>query len=64
MYKELFEIEEYFMGFYETPKTDSDTLYKIVKDILFRLKLDFHNIRGYCFDGASNFSGIHIRLQA
>lgn len=57
------EIEEYFMGFYETPKADSDTLFKIVKDILCRLELDYHNIRGQCFDGVSNVSGIHKGLQ-
>lgn len=62
--KESFEINEYFIGSYETPKTDSDTLFKIVKDILYRLKLGFHNIRGQCFDGASNVSGIHKELQA
>ncbi|XP_022182781.1 zinc finger MYM-type protein 1-like [Myzus persicae] len=32
--KESFEIEEYFIGFYETPKTDSNTLFNILKDIL------------------------------
>lgn len=51
------------MDFYETHKTNSDTLiFKIVKNILYRLELDFHNIRGKCFNGASNFSGIYKRL--
>lgn len=62
--KESFEIEEYFIGFYETPKTDSNTLFNILKDILCRLELNIHNIRGQCFDGASNVSGVHKGLQA
>ncbi|XP_060874818.1 zinc finger MYM-type protein 1-like [Metopolophium dirhodum] len=62
--KESFEIEEYFIGFYETPKTDSNTLFNILKDILCRLELNIHNVRGQCFDGASNVSGIHKGLQA
>ncbi|XP_060861856.1 zinc finger MYM-type protein 1-like [Metopolophium dirhodum] len=62
--KESFEIEEYFIGFYETPKTDSNTLLNILKDILCRLELNIHNVRGQCFDGASNVSGIHKGLQA
>ncbi|XP_022159917.1 zinc finger MYM-type protein 1-like [Myzus persicae] len=62
--KESFEIEEYFIGFYETPKTDSNTLFNILKDILCRLELNIHNIRGQCFDGASNVSGIHKGMQA
>ncbi|KAL4104317.1 hypothetical protein QTP88_019618 [Uroleucon formosanum] len=50
--KESFEIEEYFIGIYETPKTDSNTLFDILKDILCRLELNIHNIRGQSFDGA------------
>lgn len=30
---ENMEILEYFLGFYDTPKTDADTLFNVVKDI-------------------------------
>jgi hypothetical protein len=51
------------MSFHKTPKTDSVTIFKILKNILHRLELDFHNIARQCFDGASNDSEIHGGLQ-
>lgn len=53
-----------FLGFYKTEKTDAETLFIIVKDMLQRLGLQLNNLRGQCFDGASNVSGIHSGLQA
>lgn len=50
------------MGFYETGKTDSKTLFEIVKDVLIRFNLKMSNLRGQCYDGASNVSGRIYRL--
>lgn len=48
---------EYFVGLYETSSTDAATLFKIVKDVMIRLDLGIENLRGQCYDGASNMSG-------
>lgn len=62
--KKSFEIEDNFIGFSDTPKTDFNTLFNILKDILCRLEWNFYNIKGQCFYGVSNVSRIHRELQA
>ncbi|CAF2081407.1 unnamed protein product, partial [Rotaria magnacalcarata] len=62
--RETFQIEEYFLGFYVTDKTDSKTLFKGVCDMLTRLDLPINDLRGQCFYGASNVSGVYNGLQA
>ena len=56
-------IEENFLGFYETSDTESETLYKVIKDIFLRLQLNISKLRGQCYDGASNMSGEISGLQ-
>jgi len=56
--------KEFFMGFYETGKTNSETLCNIVKDVFARYDLKMSNLRGQCYDGASNVSGRITGLQA
>jgi len=46
-------IHEHFVGFYEPPSADAETLYKTICDVLVRLELDIADCRGQCFDGAS-----------
>lgn len=60
---ENFEINEDFVGLYEVPSTDADTLFNVVKDILVRFELPISNCRGMCFDGANNMSGVNSGLQ-
>lgn len=50
-------IQEIFLGFYATENTQSETLFKIVEDIFIRYGLNFSDLRGQCYDGASNMSG-------
>lgn len=57
------EIQELFLGFYETPDTTAQTLFNIANDVLIRLQLPVSYLRGQCFDGASNVAGIHSGLQ-
>lgn len=59
-----FDIHELFCGFYELPLTDSDTLFRTVKDIFLRYSLSINNCRGQCYDGARNMSGCLIGLQS
>lgn len=50
-------INEDFIGLYETPNTESQTLFSILKDVFARLDLSMDNLRGQCYDGASNMRG-------
>lgn len=61
---ECLEIEELFIGFYQTTSTTEDTLFELLKDVLLRLSLPIKNCTGQCYDGASNMSGIRNGLQA
>lgn len=60
---ENLEIEEIFMGFYETAYTDSKTLFSVIKDVLLRLTLPINKCRGQCYDGANAVSGEFTGLQ-
>jgi len=53
-----FSVHEEFIGLYSVPSIDSDTLVSILKDTLLRLNLPLSKVRGQCYDGASNMSGI------
>ena len=48
---------EVFFGFFETCKTDSTTLFNLIKDGLLRLGLDISGLRGQGYDGGSNMAG-------
>lgn len=60
---DMLEIHEVFFGFYETPFTDALTLYNVVTDIFTRFQFSFENLRGQCYDRASNVSGHISGLQ-
>ena len=55
---------ELFVGLYDAPHSDSETLFKVVLDVFQRLGLDVNQLRGHCFDGASNMSGRVAGLRA
>lgn len=57
------DVEELFLGFYEAPSTTSKSLEGIIRDILHRYDLPVSNIRGQCYDGATNMSGIRSGVQ-
>ncbi len=50
-------VSEDFIGLYNVPKIDSETLTMAIKDCLLRLNLSLSKARGQCYDGASNMSG-------
>lgn len=56
-------IDEYFLGLYETPFTDAETLFKVVRDVLLRFNLRFDRCRGQCCDVANCVSGCITGLQ-
>ncbi|XP_066587629.1 zinc finger MYM-type protein 1-like [Prorops nasuta] len=57
------EVDEIFVGLYETPSTNSEMLHKIITDIILQLSLHITNCRGQCYDGAANVSGNITGLQ-
>ena len=60
---ENFQIHEDFIGLYATACTDAEALSKIIKDALLRMNLSLQNLRGQCYDGASNMSGVNTGVQ-
>lgn len=58
-----FEVKEIFMGFHKTSDTKSETLSKIIHDVLLRFNLNVNDLRGQCFDGAANMSGEIFGVQ-
>ena len=58
-----FSVED-FIGLYCVPSIESDTLVAVLKDTLSRLNLPLSKVRGQCYDGASNMSGIRNGVAA
>ena len=62
------EVLEEFIGLYQVPAIDSDTLTEVVKDALCRCNLPLCKLRGQCYDGASAMrgakSGVVTRILA
>ena len=48
---------EEFIGLYEVPNIESNSLVRVVKDCMLRLNISIGKMRGQCYDGASNMSG-------
>lgn len=61
--KEDLLISEYFMEFQAVQNTKSETLKNLVLQFLGKQTLDIHDMRGQCYDGASNVSGRITGLQ-
>ena len=57
-------IQETFLGFYDTASTSAEALFELAIKVLADLGLDIQNLVGLCFDGASNMSGQITGLQA
>ena len=53
-----FEVHEEFVGMYQVPCTDAETLTAIISDVFTRMNLTFKKLRGRCYDGARAMSGI------
>ena len=57
-------VQERFFGLVHVKDTTASTLKEAIFSILSRHNLDFHNIRGQGYDGASNMRGEWNGLQA
>ena len=51
------DIQEDFLGPYQVPNIDSDTIVKCLRDVLIKMNLSINNCRGQCYDEASNMKG-------
>ncbi|XP_062517927.1 zinc finger MYM-type protein 1-like [Corticium candelabrum] len=51
------QMDEEFIGLYQTSTTDAATLAALIKDVFLRLNVSMKKLRGQCFDGASAMSG-------
>ena len=51
-------VHEDFVGLYEVPCIQASTFVHVVKDTLLRLNLTLTKVRGQCYDGASNMTGV------
>lgn len=51
------QVDELIVGLYAMPKCDSETIYRILKDIMLRFGINILKVRAACFDGASAFQG-------
>ena len=59
----IFLIYKDFIGLYATACTDAEALSKIIKDALLRMNLSLQNLRGQCYDGASNMRNVNTDVQ-
>ena len=48
---------EEFLGFYELENIKSDTIVRVIKDVMLRLNIQLENCRGQTYNGASNMLG-------
>ena len=51
------QVDEEFIGLYQTSTTDAATLAALIKDVFMRLNVSMKKLCGQCFDGASAMSG-------
>ena len=55
---------EEFIGMYSVTETSGKSLAGVVQDVLLRLNLPMHGLRGQTYDGAANMAGKHAGAQA
>lgn len=58
-----YQINEYFIGFYNTDRTDAESLFQIVETATAECNLDIRKCRGQAYDGAAAVSGSLTGLQ-
>ena len=46
------------IGLYEVPSIEANVIVSTISDALIRMNLTLSKVRGQCYDGASNMSGL------
>ena len=59
-----YDIHEDVLGLVQLPDTKSETLFKVIKDVVIRCSLSLSMCCGQAYDGAANMSGIRSGVQA
>ena len=54
---DAFEVHEKFLGLYQVPSIDANTLTQVIKDALCRMNVQISKLRGQCYDGAAAMRG-------
>ena len=57
-------VEEHLLAVESMDKTTAEALYHTIREKLQQCGIEYSNMCGQCYDGASNVSGIHTGLQA
>ena len=57
-------VEERLLAVESMDETTAEALYHTIREKLQQCGTEYSNMRGQCYDGASNVSGIHTGLQA
>ena len=58
------KVEERLLGVLPVQKTTAEVLFHTVCSKVEEYGIEISNLRGQCYDGASNVSGVHTGLQA
>ena len=61
---ENLKVQDKCIGFYSSTSSTSESIANILKDTNIRLGLSMFNLRGKCYDGASNVSAVYKGIQA
>ena len=61
---ENLKVQEKCIGFYSSTSSTSESIANILKDTIIRLGLSMSNLRGQCYDGASNMSALYKGTHA
>ena len=51
------QVREEFVGLYQVPAINADTLTSAIKDVLLRMNLAMARIRGQCYEGSRSMRG-------
>ena len=62
--KDNLQVEEHFCGFWQLRRTDGETLFNHLKDVLSKLDLPLSQLLAQCYDGAANMIGRYSGLAA
>lgn len=58
-----FQVHEEYAGLYNIPRTDAESLFKVVEGIFAHFNLSHSDCKGQCFDCAANMAGLISGLQ-
>ena len=61
---ENLKVQEQFIWIYSSTSSTDESIANILKDTIIRLGLSMFNLRGQCYEGASNVSAVYKGTQS